>query len=530
MMKKNRSIRNQYFKKLLYFIIIFLVFYACRKNQIRIDQNAIQFTSTIVEENQSKAIGTNWEKGDEIGVFMLESGLPLSTNAIVNGTNNRMFFINGTTFQSSENLFLPENPVDFIAYYPYKIITDYQYAVDITDQSNQAKIDLMYAKNARGINKGDNKVSLIFDRQLAKISIKLTVANIDEQDYEKMKVVIPKVNTLGTFDLVTGKLDVNKSSQKDIEGKVINNHDGTAIVEFLLLPGESITGKTLQFLTSADTKFAWKLPKVNKLKRANHYSFDVNIDNGVSDGGIVATQPYLEIPEVKKLKKDEVFIQHFLPDDQKRRNYTMLYDKMKKMAYWVAYPLHSSYLGNAKRTDDWQYDPAIAMEFQPTLFKGFGTSGYDRGHQLPSADRNFNNAQNKTTFYFSNMTAQASKLNQGVWANLENKVRTWTAQCDTLYVVTGAMPHTKSNTNIEYIVDNKNVDIAKPQYYFKALAMKKGKNYYTIAYKMDNETPSSNKFEKYQMTVSELEKITGFNLFPDLNAAQKQIIDTNIWR
>lgn len=388
----------------------------------------------------------------------------------------------------------------------------------------------MYAKNAKGISKGNNKVPLIFERQLAKISIKLTVANIDEHGYDEMKVIMPKVNTLGIFDLVTGKLDVNKSSQKNIDGKVINNYDGTANIEFLLLPGENITGKTLQFLTSDDTKFTWNLPKVNKLKRANHYSFDVKIDNGISDGGIVATQPYFEIPKIAKLKKDEVFIQHFLPDDQKRRNYTMLYDKVKKMAYWVAYPLHSSYLGNAKRTDDWQYDPAIAMQFQPTLFRGFGASGYDRGHQLPSADRNFNNAQNKTTFYFSNMTAQVSKLNQGVWANLENKVRTWTAQCDTLYVVTGAMPNTKSNATIEYIMDNKNIDIAKPKYYFKALAMKRGKNYYTIAYKMDNEIPSSNKFEKYQMTVNELEKITGFNLFPDLNATQKQSIDINIWR
>ncbi len=530
MIKKTRTTKTKFLKKVVYFIITFLVVYACRKNQIRIDQNAVHFTATIVEENQNRAIGTTWQKGDEIGIFMIESGMPLSTSSIVNGTNNHMFFINGSLFQTTEELFLPEKSVDFIAYYPFKIISDYQYILDITDQSNQAKIDLMYAKNAKAINKGNNNIPLIFERQLSKISIKLTVANIDEHGYEEMKVVMPKLNTLGSFDLVTGKLAVNKDSQKDIEGKVINNHDGTAFVEFFLFPGENITGKTIQFLTSDNTKFTWKLPKVNKLKRANQYSFDVKIDNGISDGGIVATQPYLEIPEITKLKKDEVFIQHFLPDDPKRRNYTMLYDKVKKMAYWVAYPLHSSYLGNAKRTDDWQYDPAIAMEFQPTLFKGFGTSGYDRGHQLPSADRNFNNAQNKTTFYFSNMTAQVSKLNQGVWANLENKVRTWTAQCDTLYVVTGAMPNTKSNTAIEYIIDNKNIEIARPKYYFKALAMKKGKNYYTIAYKMDNETPSSNKFEKYQMTVSELEKVIGFNLFPDLNATQKQNIDANIWR
>lgn len=530
MNKKIRATRTKYFKRVVYFIITFLVLYACRKNQITIDQNVVQFTSTIVEENKNKAIGTVWENGDQIGVFMIASGQSLSSNSIVNGASNLMFSTDGSTFQSSEELYLPEQSVDFIAYNPFKVIDGYQYGIDVADQSSQSALDLMYAKNAKGINKGNNKIPLIFDRQLSKISIELTISNIDEQQYDQIRVIMPKVNTLGEFDLITGKLDVNKASQKDIDGKVINNHDGTATIEFLLLPGENIAGKTIQFLTSYDTKFTWKLPKVNKLKRGNHYSFDVNVDNGLSDGEIVTKQPFLEIPKISKLQKNELFIQHFLPDDQKRRNYTMLYDKVKKMAYWVAYPLHSSYLGNAKRTDDWQYDPAVSMEFQPTLFKGFGTSGYDRGHQMPSADRNFNNAQNKTTFYFSNMTAQSSKLNQGIWANLESQVRTWTAQCDTLYVVTGAMPNTSTNATIEYIVDNKNKDVAKPKYYFKALAMKKGKNYYTIAYKMDNETPSSNKFETYQMTVRELEQVTGFTFFPDLNAIHKQSINTTIWR
>ncbi|WP_156169508.1 fimbrillin family protein [Sphingobacterium sp. IITKGP-BTPF85] len=68
-----------------------MVVYACRKNQIRIDQNAVHFTATIVEENQNRAIGTTWQKGDEIGIFMIESGMPLSTSSIVNGTNNHIF-------------------------------------------------------------------------------------------------------------------------------------------------------------------------------------------------------------------------------------------------------------------------------------------------------------------------------------------------------------------------------------------------------------------------------------------------------
>ncbi|KKX51643.1 hypothetical protein L950_0203905 [Sphingobacterium sp. IITKGP-BTPF85] len=104
----------------------------------------------------------------------------------------------------------------------------------------------MYAKNAKAINKGNNNIPLIFERQLSKISIKLTVANIDEHGYEEMKVVMPKLNTLGSFDLVTGKLAVNKDSQKDIEGKVINNHDGTALSNSSF-PGEILLEKPYSF-------------------------------------------------------------------------------------------------------------------------------------------------------------------------------------------------------------------------------------------------------------------------------------------
>ena len=129
------------------------------------------------------------------------------------------------------------------------------------------------------------------------------------------------------------------------------------------------------------------------------------------------------------------------------------------------------------------------------------------------------------------MTAQASRLNQGIWANLETKVRTWTAQCDTMYVVTGAMPTSETDNLLDFARDNDGKDIAKPKYYFKALAMKKGAEYYTIAYKIDNATPpSGSTFDTYRLTVSELEKATGFTFFPDLDNTKKGTINTHIWK
>ena len=58
--------------------------------------------------------------------------------------------------------------------------------------------------------------------------------------------------------------------------------------------------------------------------------------------------------------------------------------------------------------------------------------------------------QNKQTFYYTNMTAQYSSLNQGQWNTLESKVQavaTVTTGTDTLYVVTGPLFDTNS-TNV----------------------------------------------------------------------------------
>src|SRR5690606_22345245 len=142
----------------------------------------------------------------------------------------------------------------------------------------------------------------------------------------------------------------------------------------------------------------------------------------------------------------------------------------------------------------------------------------DRGHQIPSADRTKNYAENSTTFYYTNMTAQTSSLNQGVWARLENQIRSWTRNSgvDTMYVVTGAGIR-DGNAPIEYVKDNGNKDVAKPKYYYKALAVKRGKEYYTIGFFMENKvTPASAHFNSYRMTVAELEKRTGHRFFPGL--------------
>ena len=234
---------------------------------------------------------------------------------------------------------------------------------------------------------------------------------------------------------------------------------------------------------------------------------------------------FTEIPELSHIEHT-IFITHYLPEEDRGnvRNYSILYDTIQKISYWVAYPLHEMYLGNSGRSEAWNYDPLVARHLQPRAHSGI--AGFDRGHQLPSADRTYSRAGNATTFYFTNMTAQNASLNRGVWATLENNIRTWTERCDTLYVVTGAM----TNNEMTYAKDNDGRDMAIPTYYYKALAQKIGDHYFTIAYQFDNVAPVSRNIDAYQMTVRELERKTGYVFFPTLPKHAKDSIEIEYWQ
>lgn len=517
----------------MFFVLLisfFSVLNSCKREDPLPNGQALRFTSTISNDPVTRVSNTLWDEGDKMGVFMYKNGESLSSASIVNGTSNTPFTYSNSYFKSDSPVFLSGDAVDFIAYYPFKSLSDLTYPIDLSDQSNQSAIDVLYANNAKAVSSNNFTVPLVFNRQLSKLSINLTITNTGALSASGLTATLSKAKTQASLDLTNGDITLGVT-EASLKGKVTASSSGDALVEFTLLPGEDISNRTIKFESVAGESFTWKVPTFQTLVKGARYTVAIKIDNGTPTDGGITTQAYAEIPTMGSLPATEKFIMHMDPDNVKRRNYSMLYDTNYKMAYWVAYPLHSSYMGSSGRTDDWQYDPSLDQAFQPSLFSGFPGGGYDRGHQIPSADRTASSSLNRTTFYFSNMTAQRSYLNQRTWANLENKIRTWTGQADTMYVVTGAMPYTKGSTSVSYVKDNAGQDIALPKYYFKALAMLKGGKFYTIGYRMDNVNhETGDNYDNYRVSVADLEAETGFTFFPNLSAAQKSTIETDIWK
>ena len=198
---------------------------------------------------------------------------------------------------------------------------------------------------------------------------------------------------------------------------------------------------------------------------------------GSSSGSEIKPDPvpgWLELPATDD--ENLYFITHDMTvgTTYSGRNYSIYYDADNLISRWVAYPLNKGLISSGSRTDAWGFDPKIPADKQPALFSGFRNASdgrrYDRGHQLPSADR-LQKEANEATFYGTNMTPQLSDLNQKCWASLESAVRSWSYSFDTLYVVTGADVRGAR----DYCTDNYGRKVTIPTGYYKVLlGYKKG--------------------------------------------------------
>lgn len=233
---------------------------------------------------------------------------------------------------------------------------------------------------------------------------------------------------------------------------------------------------------------------------------------------------------------------------REQRNYTLLYDSELYASYWVAYPLCSDHLGSG-REDQWGvFDPKVPSDKQVPFADG-GYSAqyadnkwYDRGHQIPNADRNGVAEMQTQTYYPTNITPQKGEFNQGVWMRLESAVRTAVHDSDTVYVVTGAafrkMGGSEEINTIQCGWHQNYMYLKVPNYYWKVLLKVKWNgdkinNACAVGFWMEHRTDleSGNKtYENYTTTVDQIEAWTGFNFFANLpEALQNACENSSDW-
>ena len=217
-------------------------------------------------------------------------------------------------------------------------------------------------------------------------------------------------------------------------------------------------------------------------------------------------------------------------------NYTLSYNKSRGEPNWVSWYLGLSSLGSTDRLNNFRADGTLPTGWYEVQANGYSGSGFDRGHNCPSADRSSSVAANSSTFLMTNMIPQAPRNNEGTWANFENYLRSLVRSGDELYIVMGSYGTGGTGSkSYETTIDGGHVTV--PSHVWKvAVVLSNGTKDLSritaktrvIAINTPNINTVSSKWQTYLTSVDAIEAATGYNLLSNVPATIQKVIEAKV--
>jgi len=214
----------------------------------------------------------------------------------------------------------------------------------------------------------------------------------------------------------------------------------------------------------------------------------------------ISDSVYKHNPEWAKVTNERELVHHLA--------YTLEYNESCEQASWVAYILtREKSSGTIERSDHFRSDPMVLSGSADKT--DYYKSGFDRGHLAPAADMKWSEQAMDESFYFSNMSPQKPAFNRGIWKKLEEKVRDWALQYDSLLVVTGPI----LDSSLSLIGPN---EVCIPAYFYKAVVVYRGEKSKAIAFILPNKA-SSLPLSDFVISIDELEARAQLDFFYGLS-------------
>lgn len=248
------------------------------------DRVALQVTSGI----QTRAIGSNWQKDDAIGIYMCEPG---STSVTEYAENKRYTTADGnSTFSATadQTIYFPviDVDVDFIAYYPQQTLTDGLMTINMSSQTNLPKIDLMTAKvqssESKKYNKNQPYVAFNFSHKLTKLELNIAAGTgLTDENLEGLTVEITNQRTKASYAPLFERPSLNSDKTQAV---TFNTAVDGKTAEAILLPNSAdfnpiITGRQLVFtLKATGDKFYWAIPDTKEFKAGDRNIYNITIN------------------------------------------------------------------------------------------------------------------------------------------------------------------------------------------------------------------------------------------------------------
>lgn len=257
-------------KTLLLSLAVGLAITGCKNEVTDITNNAagtaVSFTSSIIK---SRATDTDWEAGDEIGVYMQNADDDtsyLNTNVkYANSDENKDGFTSETPITyPGGNVTL----VNFMAVYPYsENVTDGNYTFTLGD--DLSKNDIMYASSPL-VEAGTNNVDLTFKHKLSKIVLNITDKN--GSPVTGATVSINKQCLDGVLNVSNGTVTANAETEYNSSLQFVGKTDGQ--YEAIVLPDEAREGRIISITTSDKTIYRCPIDNIS-FDSSKRYTFPI---------------------------------------------------------------------------------------------------------------------------------------------------------------------------------------------------------------------------------------------------------------
>jgi len=221
------------------------------------------------------------------------------------------------------------------------------------------------------------------------------------------------------------------------------------------------------------------------------------------------------LPEAYRFAAPEAAISDYVLDYQ---GFVLEFDTASRNARWVCYLLCEANRGDGvERASNFRMDRRLG-DYSPRD-AAYRNSGYDRGHLAPAADMSYSTEAMYDSFFLSNASPQVPGFNRGIWKRLEEQVRSFAIEKDSIWIVTGPILH----DNLPLMGDS---PIRIPELFYKAI-YKPASEPQGIAFVMRNVSATGD-LQAYAITIDSLERLSGINFFPYLNEAERRKVQSSI--
>jgi endonuclease G, mitochondrial len=217
--------------------------------------------------------------------------------------------------------------------------------------------------------------------------------------------------------------------------------------------------------------------------------------------------------------------------------YALAYNNTRNIPTWVSWHLDSKSRGSADRTNDFR-PYALPSTWHRVSTTDYSNSGFDRGHNCPSADRTASTEDNSNTFYMTNIIPQAPNHNQHTWNDLEGWTRSQLDNGNECYVIMGNYGEGGTGSKGYKTKIGPDNNITVPKSIWKVIViLPEGENDLaritanTRVVSVDivnaNDVDKEN-WQYYRTSVDAIEKATGLDLLSELPDAIENILEAKV--